>query len=190
MNYYQTIFNLSDEPEAINFDKTINFSEFEVKQLNSDRNKYIQEPVIMTVNSEDGLKELDVNLSNFGAIIVSEKFKRLFEQFNLEFFMVETPGYQLLQKYYILKIPNFIDCVNEEETKLEFWTEQNSSFNKKLIGNYKSISNLTIDSHKVQDLNIFRLKKFFPIIIVSEYFVNCFISNHCSGLRFIPIKSL
>lgn len=97
MNYYQTIFNLSDEPEAINFDKTINFSEFEVKQLNSDRNKYIQEPVVMTVNSEDGLKELDVNLSNFGAIIVSEKFKRLFEQFNLEFFMVETPGYQLLQ---------------------------------------------------------------------------------------------
>lgn len=190
MNYYQTIFNLSDEPEAVNFDKPINYSEFEIKQLNSDSNKYIQEPVIMTINSEDGLKELDVNLSNFGAIIVSEKFKSLFEQFNLEFFIVETPGYQLLQKYYILKIPNFIDCVNEVKTKLEFWTEQNSSFNKRLIGNYKSITNLTIDSHKAQDLIIFRLKKFNPIIIVSEYFVNCFVSNHCSGLKFVPIKSL
>ena len=188
MKYYQLIFNLSEESTAITFDHSINISSFELKKINSEEKANLSDtPVLFKTDTKDGTKELDVNLSNHGSIIVSEKFKNIFQNEPLVFFPIELDNYSTYSKYYLIKIINFLDCVNETTTKLTYWTAENASFNKKLIRNYKTISNITIYEEKTKGINIFRLKKFTPIILVSQKFVDAFILNKCDGLKFIPV---
>lgn len=190
MIYYQAIFNLSEESSAINFDCSVNISSFELKKINyEEQSSIIHTPIIFKTDTKDGTKELDVNLSNHGSIIVSEKFKKIFQNEPLDFFPIELENYSACSNYYIIKILFFLDCINETKTKITYWTEENASFNKKLIGNYKTISNITVNEEKINGINIFRLKKFTPIILVSQKFVDTFVSNQCNGLKFIPISS-
>lgn len=186
MKYYKAILNLSQEPNALTFDSPINITGFELKKLNYGDTISVPNPIIFSIDLGDGIQELDVNLSISGSIIVSAKFKNLFSNESLRFYPIKTDNYETKEQYYILEILDFCDCIDENNTKITYWTEANTSFNKRLVGNYKSLFDIHLIHHKIET-NIFRLKKYSAMIIVNQYFVDIFEENHCSGWKFASI---
>lgn len=185
--YYKVVFNLSQEPHSLTFGFPQNISDFDLKNINFGRSTVIPEPVVFSIDLTDGEKELDVNLATCGVIIVSQKFKDLFITEPLVFYPIRVEGFTLRNSYYILEILDFCDCINEKESHISYWTEENAFFNKSLIGSYKNLSDIHLSYDKIKS-NIFRIKKYPTMIIVSQHFVDAFNINSCSGLTFKPIS--
>ena len=89
---------------------------------------------------------------------------------------------------YLLGFRNFLDCLDEEQSIVTFWTKENAHFNPLLVGNYKTIQDITISRTKTLGVDAFRLLKAPVEMFVSENFVREFYGNSLSGAKFTKIK--
>ena len=90
--------------------------------------------------------------------------------------------------YYLLGFRNFLDCLDEEQSIVTFWTKENAHFNPLLVGNYKTIDDIVISRTKTLGVDAFRLLKDPVEMFVSENFVREFYGNSLSGAKFTKIK--
>lgn len=180
MKYFKLIENLSKNPNSLDFDFIMNYDDFEIQKISYDPNIIFENEIEIEVDLDCGKKELDYNLSNQGIEIVSEKLKSLFNENEAEFFKVKILNYKTKLNYYLLKIKNFYDCVDESKSEFEYYPQENESRKNE----YKSLNRFYLDSTKVGKSRIFRLQKYFPEIIITEDLKKIFEENKITGLEY------
>jgi hypothetical protein len=72
---------------------------------------------------------------------------------------------------------------------MRFWTNENTNIIER-IGNYENLGRFIIDNTKIGNAKIFRLKKYFPVIIIREKLMEILIENKISGIGFIDTWEL
>ena len=145
-------------------------------------------PIVFDVDPDSGKDELDLNLSQGGSVIVSHRFKDVYGEKDFRYFPIVPSESNLKFHYYLLGFRNFLDCLDEEQSIVSFWTKENAHFNPLLVGNYKTIQDITISRTKTLGVDAFRLLKAPVEMFVSENFVREFYRNSLSGAKFTKIK--
>jgi hypothetical protein len=79
--------------------------------------------------------------------------------------------------------------VNETRSEIRFWTNENTNI-KERIGKYENLLKFIIDDNKVGDAKIFRLKKYFPAIIIREDLLELLVRNKVNGMDFVDTWEL
>lgn len=184
MEYYKLIANLSKYPKALDFTNVLNYSDFEIRKVNSDIENEInfKENFKIEVDIDSGKKELDYNLSYQGLVIVSQRLKSILESEggNIDFIKIDVINFNLKDDYYAIKIKEFFDCVDETKSEFQYYPSDNILKKNK----YKSLNRYYIDSTKVGNSKIFRLEKYFPQIIITEDLKRIFEENEITGIEY------
>ena len=123
------------------------------------------------------------SMADFELFIVDEKIKQIIDSKDGQFVEIKIKSIQTSFNYFILVIKNEIDCVNEDESIFDKW-EENDPIRPDKAGQYKTFYKLKIDENKIQDCDIFRLKRYNSITIVSEKLKEKLTENNVSGLKF------
>ena len=191
--YYKLINPISKLPkDVLSFDETINIDDFEIQKINYDEYFNFDDIIKISIDKEiktKEYKEVDFNLSNNGIQIVSEYFKNIIGNNDITYFQVETINYKTRKMYYAIKINNFYDSVDETKSEIRFWTNENTN-RKERIGKYEDLSRFVIDGTKVGGAKIFRLKKYFPAIIVRDDLIELINKYKITGIDFIDTWEL
>jgi hypothetical protein len=169
------------------FDQAENILASELSKIKFDKyfvlNKSIEIPIIIHSKNKK-YKELDFNESFSDIEIVSEKLKNLIGDNDITYFKIETCNYKTEQNYYLIKVNNFYDCVDETQSEIEFIKKDNTD-SIEWVGKYMKLGKFFIDNNKVGNAKIFRLEKYFPQIIFREDLVEVIINNKITGMDFI-----
>ena len=107
---------------------------------------------------------------NFGALdipivsdVVVNAIRRVAPN-DVEYFPVSVVGAR--NSYSILNVTCALDCLDEQRSKFTRWKKGDSR--EDLIGQYHTVSTIRIDTIRIDDHHVFRLK-FWPIaLLVSE----------------------
>ncbi|MEZ4786697.1 MAG: hypothetical protein R2790_02145 [Flavobacterium haoranii] len=184
MEYYKLTANLSKNPKALDFTNVLNYSDFEIRKINSDIENEIvfKDNFKIEVDTDSGKNELDYNLSYQGLVIVSQKLKSILENenVNIQFIKIDVTNLELRNEYYAIKLVDFLDCVDETKSEFEYYPSDNILKKDK----YKNLKRYYIDSTKVGKSKIFRLIKYFPQIIITEDLKKVFEENKITGLEY------
>ncbi|SUC82804.1 Uncharacterised protein [Pannonibacter phragmitetus] len=86
---------------------------------------------------------------------------------NVVFAPVQIEGKQTSQDYFLMIIETQIDCVDEDRSNFSKY-DCFDPIRPDLAGSYRSFFNLVVDPEKINSSNIFRIKKYLGVIIVSE----------------------
>lgn len=187
MSYYKLINALSDDDGAWDVGEVVNYSDFEMKSINTVhwRGHPGQEIEIeIEIDDESGDRELDFNLSATGIHVVSETFTRLLTPDEAEWYPVTFTNATPRQRYFALRINNFYDCVDEAHSEYDYWTAAEAHDVPARANVYKTLNRFHIDSARCGDARIFRLAKYFPTVIVTEELMQSIVRVGISGLSF------
>jgi hypothetical protein len=193
MKYYKAINPISKLPKnTLCFNETKNIDDSEMLKINYDADFRFDDIIKISVDKDPKIKEykeFDFNLSNSGIQIVSEYFKDIIGDNDITFFEIETINYKTKRKYYVMKINKFYDCVDEAKSEIRYWTKENTNI-KERVGKYENLMKFVIDDNKVGEAKIFRLKKYFPAIIIRDDLREKIIKNKITGIDFIDTWEL
>ncbi|MBB3802153.1 hypothetical protein FHR47_002401 [Xanthomonas arboricola] len=123
----------------------------------------------------DGI-EVDYSLAGYASVPVLSKkavgsligLPEVDEPYqNVVFAPLEIKKKNLKQNYFAMIIETQIDCVDEGNSEFSVFDEDDP-VRPDLAGTYRNFFNLVIDTSKVGEKHIFRLKKYLGAIIVSE----------------------
>jgi hypothetical protein len=185
MSYYKLINALSDDDGAWDVGEVVNYSDFEMKSMNTVQWRGQPDHEIeMEIDDESGDRELDFNLSATGIHVVSEKFARLLTPQEAEWYPVTFTNVTPQQSYFALRINSFYDCVDETHSEYDYWTAAEARDVPARANVYKSLNRFHIDSARCGDARIFRLAKYFPTVIVTEELMQSIVHAGISGLSF------
>lgn len=185
MVYYKLINALSENEDAWDLGEVSNYSEFEIKKMNTPEwQNIVNQTIEIEIDEEFGDHEVDFNLSATGIQIVSEKFKNLINEDEAEFYPVVFTNIKPKQDYFALRISNFYDCVDETKSEFEYWNEAEVEKVPVREHTYKSLNRFSIDSTKCEGARIFRLLKYFPAMIVTEDLKQLIVQSGITGLTF------
>jgi hypothetical protein len=186
--FYKIINAISENEDAWDLGKVLNYNEFEIKKMNTPMwQNIIQNPIEIKIDEEFGEEELDYNLSSTGIQIVSEKFKNLLTNDEADFYPVLFSNFKSRENYYALRINSFYDCVNEKISEFEYWSIAEIQSVPIRRDTYKSLNRFNIDESKIGRSRIFRLMKYFPSIIIYESLKNIFEKTNITGLKYESI---
>jgi Suppressor of fused protein (SUFU) len=87
-----------------------------------------------------------------------------------------------LDQYLILVATRLIRCIDEQASRIQFWTEEDGLPEK--VGQYASVRDLRIDPSKVGDAKVFRPEGWDVALIVSEEIKEALESAGVTGARF------
>ncbi len=181
-------FNLSEQYDCLDFSSPTNYEDYELLKIEYDPMVEFDSPIEFDVDFYSGKDELDLNLSQGGSVIVSHRFKDVYGERDFRYFPIVPSECNLKFHYYLLGFRNFLDCIDEEQSIVSFWTKENAHFNPLLVGTYKTIDDITISRTKTLGVDAFRLLKATEEMFVSENFVREFYGNSLSGAKFTKIK--
>lgn len=188
MDYYKLSFNLSEQYDCLDFSSPTNYEDYELLKIEYDPMVEFDSPIEFDVDFDSGKDELDLNLSQGGSVIVSHRFKDVYGEKDFRYFPIVPSECNLKFHYYLLGFRNFLDCIDEEQSIVSFWTKEDAHFNPLLEGTYKTIRDITISRTKTLGVDAFRLLKATEEMFVSENFVREFYGNSLSGAEFTKIK--
>ena len=124
--------------------------------------------------------------------IISQRFKNLlcnlddFSKGYLQFFEVQFQNKAAFPSYYFLNLIDHLDAIDEENSKLTRLPKDIFPDRQHII---KSIEKLVLQEDKMNDRNIFRLKKHSTAIYVSEKLKTLCEDNKLLGLKLINTAS-
>ena len=188
MDYYKLFFNLSEQYDCLDFSFSTNYDDYELLKIVYEPMIEFDSPIVFDVDPDSGKDELDLNLSQGGSVIVSHRFKDVYGEKDFRYFPIVPSECNLKFHYYLLGFRNFLDCLDEEQSIVSFWTKEDAHFNPLLEGTYKTIRDITISRTKTLGVDAFRLLKATEEMFVSENFVREFYGNSLSGAKFTMIK--
>lgn len=183
MKYYSVIHTGSEVKDSWFLSEVSNYSDFEIKKLNTQREVEIKDVIDIEVDPEFGNTEIDFNLCVSGITIISEKFKTHLSPEVATCYPVNITNHSTTQQYFALRLNIFYDCVDESASEFKLWTAADTKLPEK-IGKYKTLSRLKIIDTETIKAGIFRLEKYFPMIIVSETFKIKLEQDKISGIGF------
>lgn len=182
MNYYQLLDDLDNPPNRwilgnINFDGEWDFWKYlKVGEVEIPKKK-----LFVSVR-EEGIP-LDFTMADFELLIVSEKTASLMNQDEVQLIPVQIKEDTPKRNYYLMTIKNEIDCVDELNSVFDKW-EINDPIRPDKAGQYKTFYKLFIKEELSDHFEIFRIKRYNSIIIVSENLKIEFEQNKLIGVKF------
>lgn len=114
-------------------------------------------------------EEMDFTLTEaYGIPIVSEAFKQATSTIkDLIFIPISFKDFKASTNYYVMIVNSFLEAVDEKKSSFKKFIK-NDPIRPDKAGQYKYFYKLVIDSAKVENEIIFRLKGFSSAIIISE----------------------
>jgi hypothetical protein len=184
MNYYELLDELYI-PKKRWFLGSINFDgEWEFWKYVSPGEVDIPTKQLFVKTRRKGLS-LDFTMADFELLIINEKVKNLIANEEVQFIPVkleEEPNSKI--NYYLLVVNKEIECVDESESIFVKWGKDDSIRPDK-AGKYKSFEKLILNPDGIpEEANIFRLKKYDRLIVISEKLKLWFEENKVSGIKY------
>ncbi|HEV8512967.1 MAG TPA: DUF1629 domain-containing protein, partial [Cyclobacteriaceae bacterium] len=182
MDYYR-ILNDLDTPAGrwllgnINFDDEWEFW----KYLGVGKVEVPNKELFVSVR-EEGFP-IDFNMADFELLIVNEKTANLFSKEEVQLIPIKIKGYTTKNPYFLVTLINELDCVDEEKSVFDKW-EPNNDVRPDKAGQYKTFYKLVVDTNRCNGLDIFRIKDYHSIIVVSDKLKSVFEKNNISGIKY------
>jgi hypothetical protein len=129
---------------------------------------------------------LDFSLTAFNVPVVSVRFAETVKPVvgdDVEFISAQVgdrPGYEIMNTL------RLIECIDESRSEFIKWTEKDHRAD--LAGQYRAVPKLKIASERIpSNINIFRIKYWEVVIVVSDVFVEAARSIAAVGMRLKPL---
>jgi hypothetical protein len=129
---------------------------------------------------------LDFSLTGIAVPVVSARFAKAVKPVvgdDVEFIPTQVGD---RHGYEIMNVLRLIECIDESRSEFIKWTEKDHRAD--LAGEYRSVPKLKIVSENIPpDANIFRIKYWDVVIVVSDVFVEAARSIAAVGMRLKPL---
>ena len=187
MDYYKVLDELYI-PKKRWFLGSINFDgEWDFWKYVSPGKVDVPQKELFVTTRKKGLS-LDFTMADFDLLIVNEKVKNLISEKEVQVIPVKLeadPNSKI--NYYLMVVNNEIECVDESKSIFVKWLKDDP-IRPDLAGEYKSFEKLVLNPVDIpKDTNIFRLKKYDIVVVISEKLKLLFEENKVSGLQYIKI---
>lgn len=131
---------------------------------------------------------LDFTMADFELLIVNEKVKNLISEEEVQFIPIKLetdPNSKI--NYYLMVVNKEIECVDESKSVFVKW-EKDNPIRPDKAGEYKSFEKLILNPADIpKESDIFRLKKYDIVIVVSERMKLLLEENKVSGIQYKKI---
>lgn len=141
--------------------------------------------LLVTV-TEEGIP-LDFTMADFELLVVNEKVTDLIDKDEIQLIPIKISGYTSENPYYLMVIKNQVDCVDEEKSDFDRW-EINDPIRPDKAGQYKTFYKLFVNKEHCNDHNIFRIKGYNSIIVVSDNLKKIFEKYRILGVKYKKIS--
>jgi hypothetical protein len=166
--------------------RVVNQYDKKVMDLSSVENYFLNEnPPNFAIQGEINPK-FDFCLGAFAVPIVSEKFADILHRFvpsEVRLIPVEATG---KGKYYILHTVGEVKCLDEEKSVFTKW--QPTDHRPDLVGSYRMIMELKIDSAFVCNRDFFRIQGWEIVLIVSDRIKSLIDRYGITGCSFTVVR--
>ncbi|RFZ92854.1 hypothetical protein D0C36_15800 [Mucilaginibacter conchicola] len=134
---------------------------------------------------------LDFTMADFELLVINERVKALLSDKEAQFIPVRFDEQAKVNNdHYLMVVNKDIDCVDESKSIFTKWAEDDPVRPDK-AGKYKSFERLILNNDKIPfDANIFRLKKFDRLVIVSEKIKLAFETNNITGVKYKKLTNI
>lgn len=134
--------------------------------------------------SRDG-SEMDYTCNEaYGVPVVSKKFKEALAGIaDIKFAKANIIGKNTGGEFYIMAIPNKLECIDEEESEFQKF-EVNDLVRPDKAGEYRGFFKMVVDPDKCAGFNLFRVKGFSAAVVVSAEIKQKLESAGVSGTKF------
>lgn len=187
MDYYEILDELYI-PKKRWFLGSINFDgEWDFWKYVSPGKLDIPQKELFVTTRKKGLP-LDFTMADFELPIINEKVKNLINQEELQFIPVKLeadPNSKI--NYYLMVVNKEVECVDESKSVFVKWLK-NDPIRPDKTGEYKSFEKLILNPVDIpKEANIFRLKKYDLVIVISEKLKRLLEENKVSGVQYKKI---
>ncbi|MCU0393680.1 MAG: hypothetical protein MUE81_21410 [Thermoflexibacter sp.] len=136
---------------------------------------------------QDGV-EKDFSLAGYAGVpVVSEKIKESLIEFDeIQFIPVKIVGKNVYCDYFILYTKYEIECVDEDKSEYKKF-QVNDIVRPDKVGQFRAFFKLVIDTEKIDDVDIFRLRRCNVVIIVSKKIKDVFEKLNLTGATFLKV---
>ena len=115
--------------------------------------------------------------------VVSKKVRDILEDIDeIAFIPVWVKGKISTTEYFIMVTNEMVECVDENNSEFQKF-EKNDPVRPDKAGEYRAFMKLRLDSNKIVDIDIFRLKKFEIAVIISDTVKKRLESISATGLK-------
>jgi hypothetical protein len=139
------------------------------------------------VNIRDMGIPLDFTMADFELLIVNSKVANLVDKEEVQLIPLKVDGFKSEEVYYLMIVKNEFDCVDEEKSSFDKW-EPNNSIRPDKAGQYKTFYKLVVKPESVTGKNIFRIKDYNGIIIISEDLKKKFEKGKVIGVKYKQVS--
>jgi len=124
-------------------------------------------------------------MADFELLIVNEKVKNLVSEDEVQYIRVKLEEDRYSDtNYYLMVVNEEIECVDEDRSLFLKWEKDNGT-RPDLAGEYKSFEKMVLNPTDIpKGADIFRIKKYDIVIVVSERLKFLFEENKISGVKF------
>jgi hypothetical protein len=150
----------------------------------------------IVAHHEAGTAQVDFPLTSPDLPVHSLKLKRIIEQDELTkvqylpLTIMRRGQNNLVEGYSVANYLNVIDGVDRQASVYQVWTEDNLVFWEKrpyLLGTFRDIPKLVLNSARVRDVPLFRLKGWELAVIVREDLKQAMEAATITGCRFVEV---
>jgi hypothetical protein len=184
MNYYSVLRELYIPKKrwflgSINFDGEWDFW----KYVSPGKVDVPQKELFVTTRKKG--HPLDFTMADFDLLIINEKVKNLISEDEVQFIPVKLetdPNSKT--NYHLMVVNKEIECVDESKSVFVKWLKDDPIRPDK-AGKYKSFEKLVLNPDDIpKEANIFRLKKYDLVIVISERLKHLLEENKVSGVQY------
>lgn len=131
---------------------------------------------------------LDLTMADFQLLIVNEKVKNLISEENVQFIPVKLEAdTNSAINYYLMVVNKEIECLDESKSVFIKWLKDDPIRPDK-AGKYKSFDKMVLNPLDIpEEVDIFRLKKYNVVLVISEKLKLLFEYNNVTGIQYEKI---
>ncbi len=186
MEYFKLIDDLDNPPgrwflSEVNFDDEWDFW----KYITVGKVEPPKKDLIVNLKKEGF--PLDFTFADFELMILNEKVSNLLRKDEVQLIPININRYTSKKPYFLTTVINEIDCVDEEKSVFDKW-ELNNDIRPDKAGQYKTFYKLFVKPGRCEGSNIFRLKNYNSVIIVSDELKTAFEKNNVTGVKFKKVS--
>ncbi|MCP3143872.1 imm11 family protein [Pyxidicoccus xibeiensis] len=186
----QPFFELTDDvqiPGRWHLDSPVDSEGTEVEDTRQfNRGRPVQVPGRLTVPIEHEGRPLDFTETNLKTPVVHARVASIFAELALDdvqLIPVDVQGQP--DPYFILVATRLIKCIDEQASKVQFWTAEDGLPHK--TGKYYAVDDLRIDKSKVGDARVFRTEGWAGTLIVSDDIKAAMERIGATGAKFVEV---
>lgn len=143
----------------------------------------VSPPLILEIQKQG--PPLDMTLGAFDTLVASKKAADLLQRLcgeEVQRFPVTIGNYS--SEFEIINCARTVDCLDTERSEIEWWTAEDHRPDK--AGQPRMITDLVIDPRRTEGANIFRIKNWDVVMVVSNKVVTALKQAGIKGVAFQP----